>query len=220
MNYREYLEKLNKEFNLATGENDFKSLFYWLNDKFEASKCVASIFNNLIDENEIKSYGLAELGTGKYNSVLPNLKLVYTGKMFLITPIDEIFNLDSDIKVYNGKITVVDGNTYIKYKNNKEYAKNPNCNPLYKDNIDTLLTSTYLNENDIIPYLNLINSNKTLFFTNYGSSYDKNKEQNIDNIYSIYSLMRDKINKKRNITFDILEENNNYAVALKVYSKK
>lgn len=112
----------------------------------------------------------------------------------------------------------ISGETFVKYDSKADFLSRPNCHPWFNDEINTLMTQSPFTKEELKPYLNLIDSNKTLFIGAYGSLEDKDKEQNIEKIRNLYNLL--KSISHRDVRFCSESENGAYLSAIKINSKE
>lgn len=221
----EYLLKMFLEFSKAYGINDtfdnfekYLDLFArWTYEKEKASKSYAQLFDYMKTCNEIEPTIIAEFGKGKYDTAAISMNLYTLHKAIVISPYAETINL-RNIETYKGELSEKSGQTFVKYDDKIDYSLSPNCHPLFNDNINTLMTQVPFTKEELNPFLNLIDTNKTLFIGTYGSLEDKDREQNIEKIRILYNHLNHI--SYRDVRFCSESENGSYLSAIKIASKE
>lgn len=221
----EYLFKIFLEFSKAYGINDtfnnfekYQDLFArWVYEKEKASKSYVQLFDYMKNYDEIEPSVIAEFGKGKYDTAAISMDLYTPHKAIVISPYAETITLRGT-EIHKGELSEVDGETFVKYGSNIDYSLKPNCHPLFNDEINTLMTQVPFTKEEIKPFLNLVDSNKTLFIGTYGSLEDKDREQNIEKIRDLYNLLNSI--SYRDVHFCSESDNGAYLSAIKINSKE
>ena len=221
----EYLFKMFLEFSKAYGINDtfnnfekYQDLFArWAYDKEKASRSYVQLFDYMKNCDEIEPFVIAEFGKGKYDTAVISMNYYTPHKSIVISPYAETITL-SGIEIHKGELSEAGGETFVKYDSEIDYSLRPNCNPFFNDDINTLMTQVPFTREKLKPFLNLVDSNKTLFIGTYGSMEDKDKDENIRKIRDLYNELNSI--SYRDVNFCSESENGSYLSAIKINSKE
>ena len=168
--------------------------------------------------NEIQTHIMAEFGKGMYDTIAIEMANYTNYQPIVISPFAKIIKRDSGIDTYTGELVVYDNDVIVKYSTEEEYYKNPNCHPLYNDEIGTFMTQIPYSEEELYPFLKLVHSDKNLFIGTYGSFRDQNREENLQRIYNLYQELCNL--SYRDVGFCSETEEDFYLSAIKINSKK
>lgn len=169
-------------------------------------------------DEEIQTYTMAEFGKGMYDTIAIEMANNTVYQPIVISPFAETIKKDSGIEVFNGELAVCnDDNVIVKYPTKEDYETNPNCNPIFNDDIGTLMTQLPYSKAELYPFLKLIDSYKTLFIGTYGSLRDKDCEENLKRIQFLYQELCN-INY-RDINFCFETQEGYYSAAIKISSR-
>lgn len=221
----EYLFKMFLEFSKAYGINDtfnnfdkYQDLFaQWVFNKEKSSRSYVQLFDYMKNCDEIEPSMIAEFGKGKYDTAVISMNFYTSHRAIIISPYAETITLRGT-EIYKGQLSEVDGETFVKYDNKVDYSLNPNCNPIFNEEIDAIMTQVPFAQGELMPFLNLVDSNITLFIGTYGSIQDKDKDENIKRIRNLY----DELNSisYRDVNFCSENQNGSYLSAIKINSKQ
>ena len=109
------------------------------------------------------------------------------------------------------------GDVIVRYPSKEDYFKNPNCDFVFNDDIDTLMTQVPYSHKELLPFLHLVNSHKTLFIGTYGALSDKDREKNLQKILDLYYKISDISYRDVNFCSETLDDS--YFSAIKIKSK-
>lgn len=221
-----YLFKMFEEFKKAYGIKDtfdnfskYQDLFAnWIINKKNAATNYVQLFDYMENDEEIQTYTMAEFGKGIYDTIAIEMANNTIHQPIVISPFAETIKRDSGIEVFTGELAVCnDGDVIVKYPTEEDYATNPNCHPIFNDEIGTLMTQVPYSKVELYPFFKLIDSYKTLFIGTYGSLSDKDCEENLKRIQSLYQELCD-INY-RDVNFCSETQEGCYLSAIKISSR-
>lgn len=222
-----YLFKVFEEFKKAYGIKDtfdnfskYQDLFEnWVISKRNAATNYVQLFDYMENYEEIQTHTMAEFGKGIYDTIAIEMANNTSHEPIVISPFAETIKRDSGIEVFTGELAVCDDDDVIvKYPTQEEYYTNPNCHPIFNDEIGTLMTQVPYSEEELYPFLKLIYSYKTLFIGTYGSLSDKDREENLKRIQNLYQELCDV--SYRDVNFCSETQGNSYLSAIKISSKE
>lgn len=222
---KEYLYKLFLEFSRAYGIKDqmcnlkkYQDLFAdWLYEKQKSSKKYVKFFDYMKDLDDTDVNLIAEFGKTEYDTTAISMNHYTANKAIVISP-HVYTSIFDGTKFYRGELTEQDGNTFVKYKSRLEYYANPNCSLSFNDDIDTLMTQIPFTDQELKPFLSLLNSDKTLFIGSYGLVSDLDREQNIARLKELYEELKNA--SFRDVRFCLEKDSDVYLSAIKVDSKQ
>lgn len=210
-----YLDKLFAEFKKVYGIRnkdirlaDFKDEFSrWLINKQKAMKDYIALLQYM----DLYSNSLTEVGKGLYDTIGFDLKNDFLAEPIIITPYaDSFIGFQDEFDIYKGFLVTDKNHVDINYDDNALFY------PEFHD-IDTFITQLPLTIEEIIPFLRMLNTDKTIYLGTYGSVIDKNSKANIDELLFLYHKFLD--NSDREITYNSETQNDNYVAAIKVENK-
>lgn len=221
-----YLLKMFEEFKKAYGIKDtfnnfnkYSDLFEnWIFNKRVAATSYVQLFDYMENDEEIQTYTMAEFGKGIYDTIAILMANNTNYVPIVISPFAETIERDSGIKAFTGKLVVCnDGDVVVEYPTTEDYATNPNCHQIFNDEIGTLMTQVPYSKAELYPFFKLIDSYKTLFIGTYGSLNDKDREENLKRIQSLYQKLCD-VNY-RDVNFCSETIGDSYLSAIKISSR-
>lgn len=194
-----YRLKLFEEFKSAYGIIDtidnleqYSDLFVnWIVTKQSAASNYVKLYDYMQTDYEENGDVIAEFGKGIYDTVAIEMSKNTLHNPVVISPFAETIAKESGLEVFNGKLAQYDGNVFVKYQNEIDYYKGPNCHPLFNNEINTLMTQYHFSEEELQLLLRFMNSDKTLFIGTYGSLTDKDRKENLQKIRTLYQRLRD-----------------------------
>ena len=223
----EYLNKMFEEFKKAYGINDsfdnfnkYKDLFVeWIILKKGNARKYVQLFDYMKDYEEIETEVMAEFGKGLFDTIAIEMATHTNHQPIIISPYAQTIKRDSGIEVFNGKLALLnDGNVIVKYPSKDDYSINPNCHPKLNDDIGTFMTQAPYSNEELLPFLRLTNSNKTLFIGTYGSLIDKDRYENLHRLLNLYHQLSNI--SYRDVDFHSETLDDTYLAAIKISSKE
>ena len=208
--FEEYKNTTGYDYNFEPIQDDF---YQWLKQRKKSYKLLACLFNNMPQDRE--SLCIAEIGKGKYDTIIPEMKKIYDGEIISVTPFKDTFSRPG-FKVYNGKLDILNDNIYVRYDDGK-YSKRPNCSYIYNNKIDTIMTTLPIS--NMHPYDKLFSTNKTIMIGKSGFKNDLDRDEETDFLFCLARSINND-NGRREIEFDYQEDGKYYATGIKVYTKK
>lgn len=222
---KEYLSKIFEIFKKAYGINDTFDNFSKYTDLFEdwiikkdiAAANYVQLFDYLKEEYDADTNIMAEFGKGNYDTVAIKMANNTKYQPIIISPYAETIKNNKEVEIYTGELGVYKGEAIVKYPTKEELITNPNCNRILNDEIDTLITQIPLSREELHPFLQLLDSPKTLFIGTYGSLHDKDAKENIARIAYFYQRISDVSHRDVNFCSETIDDS--YISAIKISSK-
>ena len=221
-----YLEKMFEEFKMAYGISDtfdnfvkYEDMFIeWVKSKRKAAAIYVQLFDYMNYYGEIQRHNMAEFGKGVFDTVAIEMANHTSHLPIVISPYAQTIKKDSGILAFTGELVLLnDGDVIVRYPSKEDYFKNPNCDFVFNDDIDTLMTQVPYSHKELLPFLHLVNSHKTLFIGTYGALSDKDREKNLQKILDLYYKISDISYRDVNFCSETLDDS--YFSAIKIKSK-
>lgn len=222
-----YIFKMFEEFKKAYGIKDtfgnfskYQDLFAnWIISKSNAASNYVQLFDYMENYDEIQTHTMAEFGKGAYDTIAIEMTNHTNYQPIVISPYAQTIKKDSGIEVFTGELTLLnDGEVIVRYPSKEDYSINPNCNPVFNDDIGTLMTQLPFSDKELLPFLHLIDSTKTLFIGTYGALCDKDREENLQRLLDLYHQLSNISYRDVNFCSETLEDS--YFSAIKINSKE
>lgn len=177
--YTEYLNTLNTIPEKDTVKKEgFK---YWLEEK----ERVLPLYEKFLESFDLTSFkGIIEVNKSEYDSILPYTP-IYT-KGFLVSDSVKTKVLDKKgIININGKLVLEKDNVYIDSQRKKidvNYIRN-------------YVTHFPIDEDTKLLMMELMNTDRNVFIGTYGKIKDKNRDNNLKELYDLKKEISDYLNK-------------------------
>lgn len=216
-----YYNKLLKEFKKAYGIKDSNYSIFLLKEWFAKKRQFIVNYVQLLeymrnyDDVEMKS--VVEIGKGIFDTITLEMVENIEHQPTVISLFAETMK-DCGVQAFTGELTVNNDEVFVKYPREEDYYTNPNCNPYFNNDIDTLMIQAPFSDKEIFPFLKLVNSSKTLFIGTYGSLDDKDYKENLQGIENLYHELRNI--SSRNIELSSETQNGAYLSAIKISSQQ
>lgn len=225
-----YLRKMFKEFKSTykikdknCNYNNFSyysdEFFEWIRLKNKASENYVQLLDYMHKLDSESPMTIVETGKGIYDTTASEMVSATNHTPILISPYASTIVANYLFESYTGNLCL---NKYygpvIEYKELDDYVCNPNCNPHIRNNINALMTQLPFSKEEILPYLSLVNSNKTLFIGTYGNLTDENRKENLETIESLYRRIQNISSNQ--VAFASETSNDSYLSAIEVKPKE
>lgn len=223
----DYLLRMFDEFKKAYGIDDKFSDFNknqdlfaeWVIAKRAASRNYAQLFDYMDNYDERQTHTMAEFGKGVYDTMAIGMAETTLHKPVIISPYADTFKTISGIEIFKGQLVRLSNNdVVVKYENESDFSRNPNCHPAFNSEIITFMTQIPFSTNDLEPFLALLDSYNTLFIGTFGASTDKDKDDNLQRIRVLYDELLD-ISYK-DVKYCAETQNGSYLSAIKINAKE
>lgn len=190
----EYVTKMFQEFMKANHIQDnfsnfsnYQDMFIdWLAEKAVASRKYAGLVSYMEVEGDNVSRRVVEFNKGIYDSAMIGLKDLIEIPPVVVSPYADTLEKVEGIEAAPGKLVCLNNEVYVGYRRQEDYFESPNCTDIFGDDIGTLLTQTPFTIQEIVPYLLLLDGNKTIFLGTNGNSSDNDKYENINTILNLH----------------------------------
>lgn len=222
-----YFKKMFEEFKKAYGIcdtfdnfNKYLDLFAeWVTVKRKAATNYVQLFDYMENYDEIQTHTMAEFGKGAYDTIAIEMATHTNYLPIVISPYAQTIKKDSGIEAFTGELIILNGSDVIvRYPSKEDYSINPNCHSAINDDIGTFMTQVPYSDKELLPFLHLIDSNKTIFIGTYGALSDKNRKDNLQRLSNLYHQLS--YICCRNVNFCSETLDNSYLSAIKINSKE
>ena len=222
----QYLNKMFEEFKRAYGikdtvENfsDYQDLFEeWVMLKRKSASHYVQLFDYMDHNDELEIRTMAEFGKGAYDTIAIAMATHTNYQPIVISPYAQTIAKDSGIQTYTGELSLLNNrDVVVKYPSSNDYRMNPNCDPVFRDDIGTFMTQIPYSKKEILPFLSLMESPKILLIGTHGALSDQDRKENLQQLSNLYHQLSNL--DSRDVQFCSETQEDSYVSAIKVTPK-